>query len=263
MRLLYELSTMDSPIHRLNARSKAAVSLLFILLTFAFIDPIKLGILLLAAVLYGLIAHISPREYIGFLLALVPFGIFLTMIQIMAHWGSDPTVEIVGVAVPVEGLSIGSGIALRTLILALASALFIMTTHPSEISSALVEAGLSFRYAYMVGVALRFLPLFFDEFNRIFEAQQSRAADINRWGMISKLINMPAVMLPLTIGAVRRSGDIAIAMEMRGLSTAANYGRTPLDHQKVRTLDRIIIAAAAGIFILVIFMEHIKPRIWG
>ena len=251
MKLLYELSVADTPIHRLSAWTKGCITLCLILLAF-FSEPLGLLALLVAILAYALLGRITPREFAGIFLLIVPFGIALTVIQVLSHLGDQPTVVVAGVELPREGLELGLTVALRTRVLALAVALFIMTTHPSEISTALTAAGVPFRYSYMTGIALRFLPLFFEEFNRVIDAQESRGADINRWKIISRILVLPALILPLTVGAVRRSGDIAIAMEMRGLSTASANGRTSMQFRVTRPADYVLIAAVVLVTLLAV-----------
>lgn len=71
---------------------------------------------------------------------------------------------------------------------------------------------------------------------------------MNRFGFFSKVASLPALMLPLTIGAFRRSGDIAVALEMRGLSTASLHGRTTLTERTGGRKDQV----AGAICILVV-----------
>jgi energy-coupling factor transport system permease protein len=249
--LPYELSVSDTPIHRLSAWTKGCITLCLILLAFVS-DPVGLLVLVGLVLTYALIGRITPKEFASIFLLIIPFGLVLTVVQVLTHLGEGPTVTLAGITLPMEGLELGLTVALRTLVLALAASLFVMTTHPSELSATLSAAGMPFRYSYLTGIALRFLPLFFEEFNRVIDAQESRGADINRWGIVSRMLVLPALILPLTVGAVRRSGDIAIAMEMRGLSTASTHGRTSMQFRVTRPIDFVLMATVVILTVLAI-----------
>ncbi|WP_258358573.1 energy-coupling factor transporter transmembrane component T family protein [Moorella sulfitireducens] len=252
MKMLYEYSLMKSPIHRLDPRNKIIVTLCAVILSLVLTDVWALGALFLVLVLYGMVGKITPLDYYGLISLLVPFFIFITVIQIISFPGGSLLFNIGPLAVTSQGFFKGLQISLRALTLAVSFALLMMTTHPTDITAAVVKWGMPFRYAYMLGFALRFLPLFFEEFAKINEAQASRGLDINKYGIVSKVIALPSLLLPLTMSAFRKSGDIAIALEMRGLSTASKYGRTFLRKVEFRPADYIVCFFSVGLTIVMI-----------
>lgn len=255
MNLLYQFSTFDSPVHRLNARSKFVIAVSCIVLTFFLGTTVEWALFFAFLLGYGLVARITPWDYRVVFAVLIPFGIAITLIQVLTHPGGPVMFYIGGWAISQTGLYLGLTVFLRTLGLAVASVLFAMTTHPSEMTAELTTAGLPFRYAYMTSVALHFLPLLADELKRIMDAQQSRAADISRYGSLSRAAALPKLILPLAVGTVRRSEDIAVAMEMRGLSTASRYGRTQLDFRPARSVDRVVVALVPTLLAIMILVR--------
>ena len=113
--------------------------------------------------------------------------------------------------------------------------------------------GIPFRYAYMVGFSFRFLPLFTDDLRKVREAQASRGLDENRLGPLTKYVTLPILLFPLIMSSMRHAQSIAIALEMRGLSTASTFGRTFLKEMNMNRRDWgfLIIFSAAGILLII------------
>lgn len=256
MRMLHELSGRDTPLHRLDPRTKLTLTVVVVVLSLILPGYRTLLILAALVVLYGLAATITPLDYRNVITLLIPFSIAVTLVQVMVAAANPADMEVVarigGVPIKSVGIERGLAISLRALILGISFALFMAMTHPMDLTQAATRAGLPFRYAYMIGFSLRFLPLFADEFVKIRQAQASRGLDEERYGPLTKIIALPALLFPLIMDALRRADDIALALEMRGLSTASLYGRTFLNELRLRTADYLIIAAALGALVLVV-----------
>lgn len=69
--------------------------------------------------------------------------------------------------------------------------------------------------AMMMSIALRFIPTFTEETDRIMKAQASRGAAFNTGKFIEKIKSFIPVIIPLIISAFRRAEDLAVAMESR------------------------------------------------
>lgn len=247
MQMLYEYSQRDTFLHRLDPRAKLLLTVSVVLISL--ILPSFQYLLPLAAVvvLYGLAAGLSPWTYRNVIVLLIPFSIVVIAVQILvqAGLGGILLLEVAGFPVYAEGVARGLAISLRALVLGVSFAIFMMLTHPSDLTQAAVRTGLPFRYAYMIGFSLRFLPLFVDEFVKIRQAQASRGLDENRYGPLTRIVSLPALLFPLAMDAMRRSNDIAVALEMRGLSTASVYGRTYLKDLQMGPADYAVAVVAA------------------
>jgi len=90
-----------------------------------------------------------------------------------------------------------------------------MTVSPVKLTRAVYEAGVPFKYAYLLTLALRFLPLILDELATINNAQKSRGYDIDRSNFIVRGFKMFPLMAPLIVLSLRRATTIALAMDLR------------------------------------------------
>ncbi|SHG75266.1 energy-coupling factor transport system permease protein [Thermosyntropha lipolytica DSM 11003] len=94
-------------------------------------------------------------------------------------------------------------------------------------------------------IALRFIPLYMEEWERIKRAQMSRGIDFYHSSLIKRLKNLMAILVPLFRISFQRADDLALAMEARcyrGLE-----GRTCLYDLKITGKDLFWIAVAGGI----------------
>ncbi len=67
----------------------------------------------------------------------------------------------------------------------------------------------------MISISLRFIPTLFDEANKIKMAQMARGADFESGNIFDRAMSMIPLLVPLFINALKRSGDLATAMEAR------------------------------------------------
>lgn len=131
---------------------------------------------------------------------------------------------------------------LRTVAVSVA-AIQMMTWTPSEDATLmLVHWHIPYRYAMLVTMTERFLPLLKEEYASIVESQAVRGVPAN--GVINRLKMLPATLMPFLYRAIRHTSEIALSMELRG------FGKS-----KTRTFTKDLQPALAEYFlgILLIF----------
>ena len=241
---------VDSPIHRLDPRSKLLITLIHIIALFAARDflafAVSMGFLILciglSKVPFGYMARgLKP---ILFLLGIsVFFNIFWTKGEVLWQIGS--------VAITKEGLIQAAWMAARLILLIFGTSLLTYTTSPTELTAGL-EQGLHFlnrikvpvhEIAMMMTIALRFLPILTQETNKIVMAQKARGADFESGGVIRRAKAMVPILVPLFVSAFRRANDLAMAMEARCYHGGS--GRTRMKPLKYGRADLIALMLAA------------------
>jgi energy-coupling factor transport system permease protein len=125
-----------------------------------------------------------------------------------------------------------------------------LTTSPMELTDSIERFLRPFRkigvpaheIALMVSIAIRFIPIFIEETDRIQKAQASRGCrtDGPIWVRIRGVF---PVLVPLFLSSFRKAGDLAFAMDARCYT--GGEGRTSLHELRFRGPDGIAIAAAA------------------
>jgi energy-coupling factor transport system permease protein len=271
MKFLYQYSASDSFLHRLDPRTKMVFILCYLIV--ALIWPgyqLMIFTTLFAIFLLWFAAGISPKEYWQFLAYLTPIMIALILVQSLA--GGPPYIEIplgpFAILISEPGFFLGLGIGLRLATMGIAFMIFAMTTDPFDISLALHKTGVTFKISFLVGFMLRFLPLIQEELFTIADASKARAYKaMDSKNPASILRAIVAAMPPLAAGSLRRSQNIALAMELRGFSFPTEFGikRTFLKDIQMRRADYLTIAASLcyAIFGLTLFFTTQQFDVMG
>ena len=227
MRPLYTFAGQESPLHRLDPRSKLVFVACYLLATFLLPQPwILLVVVILTIWIFG---RISPAEYYPFLLLMLPLVIGITFVHV-AFVGGPPFFLTIPIGAfewtfSEPGLRSGTTLAFRLATMGVTFTLFAMTTEPFLLGMALYRSGLPYKIAFMFGFALRLYPLIQEEFLVIKNALRARGS--NALSSANPVRFFPAVAIsavPLGLGAIRRSQEIALAMELRGLSIPESTG---------------------------------------
>jgi energy-coupling factor transport system permease protein len=121
-----------------------------------------------------------------------------------------------------EGVVKGGFYTIRIGILIVLANLLTLTTSPMSLTDALTCFLKPFRklgvpaheIGMMISIALRFIPIFIEESDRIKNAQISRGAQFEG-NMMNKIKNISSLIIPLFVSTFRRANDLAYAMESR------------------------------------------------
>ena len=230
----------ESPIHRLDPRVKIAS---VIGLSIVVLRGDILTQLVVTAFLIGLIpvSRFSPGQLLKSLRPMMFFlGILFLLHLFFTNGKALPPFPLWHVTITYEGAYLGVLISWRFGLLLTAASFLTLTTSPSELVSG-IERMLrplnvfrlpSHDIAIMISIALRFLPTFLKEIERIREAQMARGANFKTGSLHRRIRAVRALVMPLIFNMIHRADDLAVAMEARG------YRRGPRTTMKELTLSR-------------------------
>lgn len=119
------------------------------------------------------------------------------------------------------------------------SAAIITTSTSREIIQGLVQWHCPYEIAFMVSIAIRFLPVFKEEMVDMVIAIQLRGIDFNKVKLNQKLKIYKYILVPIVINSVLKAKELSVAMEMRGFR--AYPSRTSYRMLKMQVIDYIII----------------------
>ncbi|MHB9094664.1 MAG: energy-coupling factor transporter transmembrane component T family protein [Eubacteriales bacterium] len=232
-------------LHRLDPRTKLIISAALLWLIFLLESPVEyVGFGLLVIFLYilsgvtgRLLRVLRPAMY------LLLFTLGLNMIFTPGH-----VLLNLGLVVATrEGLIQGLTVGFRLVYLISLSSLVTLTTSPVRMTDGLEtlmgplkKARLPVsELAMMMNVALRFIPAFWEEMDKIRKAQVSRGADFDSWHPSRRIKYMTALLVPLLISAFRKAEELSVAMEARGY--AVGMKRTSLHRLQLNLRDYMAI----------------------
>lgn len=244
-------------LHRIDARIK--ITLVFALIVFTFFLKSYFSYIVLLVIIFSLmlIAKAKPRSIFVALRPIIFLIVFSTIFQVFFTPGR--VIFSFGyLRITEEGLILALYITLRLVILSLLTFLLTSTTSTVELADALrrLIAPLkrvrfpSEELALMISIALQFIPILFNEADRIMKAQASRGVDFNEGDVIKRGKSFFPIILPLLVNAFERADQLAMAMESRGFVVGAK--RTSYYERKLSRVDAasVIIVFAFCLFIL-------------
>lgn len=114
------------------------------------------------------------------------------------------------------GIQMGLATALRFLNIIVASFLFVATTDGGRLAAALMQIGVPYRLAFLLTLAMRFIPVFGSELAIVRNAQSARGLDLES-GSVRKIFALAKyTFVPLIVNALSRADGLAMSMEGRG-----------------------------------------------
>lgn len=254
---------VDSPLHKLDPRVKILGTFLFMISLFI-VDSFLPYILVL--LFLGTVIKISKVPVQFILKGLKPIFMILGL-TFMINALLTPGEEIFAIwklTVTREGLTQGTFMAIRLVLLIMGTSLLTLATSPIQLTDGIESLLKPYKkigvpaheLAMMMTIALRFIPTLLDETDKIMKAQMARGADFESANMVERAKSLVPLLVPLFISAFRRADDLAMAMEARCYRGGDN--RTRMNEMKSTGKDKaafcIVLAYLAVIIGLRILM---------
>ena len=191
------------------------------------------------------------------ILIVLPFAVILTLMHgFFNSFGVTPIIgpppeswPIIGgkLALRLEGVIFGLGMAGRMYALLLTIPLVISTTDMNKLTLGLIKLNVPYKITFVISTALRFAPLLMEEVRSIIDAQKLRGLDIDKMNLIKRASVYSKVAVPLIIGALNKSMQLEIALQAKAFSGSSD--RTYLHSIDMKTFDWIVTVMAITISI--------------
>ncbi len=200
----------------LDPRTKMVMVICLTSVALVYNRPGPLLLLFAVTVVLLVLFHFRISAIGGYLKPFFSLMLFLFVIQSIFSPGSEVLLAIGSVSlITTEGLIMGASVVLRITVV-IAAAMLLTTFSSRDFVLGLVQWRVPYELAFMVSIALRFLPIFRDEFINVVTAVQLRGVELKKipWGQ--KLAMYRRLALPIVYGAMLKAQQLAIAMETRG-----------------------------------------------
>lgn len=218
----FQYMNEQSLMHRLDARTKILLFIIWAICTFMFIDIRVLGALVILGFSLFPLSNIPFRKIRRMVLVMV---LFLSLTAITTN---ILTPSYAGMYVKHQTIlfSIGSiDITQETLFYCLTlmvkylslfpfAILFVLTTNPSVFASSLHKLGIPYKIAYSLNIAFRYIPNIQGDYNQISSAQQARG--LGKGAKNSRIKRAFTILFPLIWSSLDRVETISNAMDLRG-----------------------------------------------
>ncbi len=227
-----------SPVHRMDPRLKLAAA--FVLIVASFLIDTFAGYALVLPLL--VLIHVLSRVPFGYLLRgsrfFLGFLVFILVFQVLFYPGEVQPSNVLwswGVlSVSTTGIRFAAIVGLRVLLLYYVTTMLMLTTSLVDLTNALE---LVFRplqrlrvpvneMVLVFVIAIKFVPIFIEEIERLAKAQTARGVPFDEGGAIKRARRIGRLLVPIFISGFNRADVLTTAMNVR--SYRGGRGRTKL-----------------------------------
>ncbi len=247
----------DTPVHRLDPRTKILLLIVYIVALFLAKGWVGYGVMVLVTVLCMAVSHISPRNLFKGLKPMIFIIVFTAALNLFYTEG---TPVLPGWPITWEGVARSIQMILRIILLIAGTFLLTYTTSPMALTDGmerllgpLKKIGLPIHeITMMMSMALRFIPTLIEETDKIMSAQKARGADFENGSLLQRAKALLPILVPLFVSSFRRADELAVAMESRCYHGGSGRTRMKQLHFAPRDLWALLLGAVlvAGMFVL-------------
>jgi len=242
---------VSSPIHRRDPRVKFLYVLAMFIAAVMFNELPPLLVLFFLQIPFVLVAGVQ-RQWLRSLRGAMFLTTFLFVFNLFFGYISPGTIP--GGMSPPE---YASAMSLRFLVLVESFSVFFLTTSPDHLSLALEQSRVPYEFTFAFTTAVRFVPVLAEEAQTIMDAQKARGLELERGNFLKRVRNYIPILIPLIVSAIRRSLELAEAMESRGWG--ASKKRTNLYILKMREGDLMLIIISIILLVTAIYVRYFIP----
>ena len=249
----------NSPIHRMDARVKLILTIMFIVGIFfikSYFGFMLTAVLLLAVILTARLPMMSVLKSVKGVLLIV----LLTAV-INLFLGGENGTEILWqwkfLTITEQSVDTTIKLVLRLILLISGATLLSLTTTPVELADGVESLLTPLKLirvpvrdiAMIMSIARRFIPTLFEETNKIISAQKSRGASFDTGGPFARIKALLPVLIPLFVNSFRRADELAFAMDSRCYN--ASDKRVKMRKHKLGIGDAISSLVMSGYFVVI------------
>jgi len=239
-----------SPIHNLDPRMKFIYVCAVFVAAILFGEIIPLIALFLLPIPFVLLAGVQ-KEWLRSLRGAAFLAGFIFGINILTNFFTS------GYVLTAETLETSGAMTLRFVVLVESFSVFFLTTSPDHLGLALEQTRVPYEFAFAFTTAVRFVPVLAEEAQTIMDAQKARGLELEKGGFLKRIRNYVPVLIPLIVSAIRRSLELAEAMESR--AWGATKKRTNLYALRLHRGDFALLAITIGVLVVAIYVWLYVP----
>ena len=235
-----------SPIHNLDPRIKFIYVIAIFVAAIIFGEILPLIALFLLQIPFVLLAGVQ-REWLRSLRGALFLAIFILLTNVLFRWISA------GYVFLITDLEFSAAMTLRFVVLVESFSVFFLTTSPDMLGLALEQSRVPYEFSFAFTTAVRFVPVLAEEAQTIMDAQKARGLELEKGGFLKRIRNYVPVLIPLIVSAIRRSLELAEAMESRAWGAVKK--RTNLYGLTLHRGDFVLLTITIGILMVAIYVR--------
>jgi len=243
---------VSSVIHRLDPRVKFFYVCVLFVMAVMFSELLPLILLFFVPLPFVLVAGVQ-REWLrsmrgALFLAVIIFLFNFVFTYFFTQYPRAPSASL---------LEYSFAMTLRFIVLVESFSIFFLTTSPDHLGLALEQSHVPYEFCFAFTTAVRFVPVLADEAQTIMDAQKARGLELERGNFIKRVRKYIPILIPLIVSAIRRSLELAEAMESR--AWGASEKRTNLYVLKIKRADYSLALGSVLMLIFAIYVRLLLP----
>lgn len=250
----FKFTKLPTPLHRLDPRPKFLLTIGLFTVALLFTNLYALLTVLLVQIPLVVVAK-STRRW----LRSMKGGAVLAILILVMNFITGAT------------FTFSLSMTIRFLALMSSFSIFFMTTSPDDLGLALENMKVPYTLCFTFTTAVRLVPTMAVDAQTVIDAQRSRGLELERGNLLRRVRNYVPILIPLIVDAIRRSVELAEALESRAFGTSER--REPLITLKMKSLDYLTILVTVAFVAVAIYINLYvslptldipirMPRIW-
>lgn len=235
---------VHSPIHNLDPRMKFVYVIAIFVAAIFFGSIFPLLTLFLMQIPFVLLARVQ-RQWIRSLRGALFLAVFIFVLNVAGSFFAQ------GYTLTAANWENAASMTLRFVVLVESFSVFFLTTSPDHLGLALEQSHVPYEFSFAFTTAVRFVPVLAEEAQTIMDAQKARGLELEKGNFMKRIRNYIPILIPLIVSAIRRSLELAEAMESR--AWGATKKRTNLYALKLHKGDYALLAIIVVMLIATVY----------
>jgi energy-coupling factor transport system permease protein len=197
-----------SPIHDLDPRMKFIYVIAVFIAAILFSAIFPLLVLFVMQIPFVLLARVQ-RQWLRSLRGALFLALFIFVLNVAGSFFTQ------GYTLTAANWENAASMTLRFVVLVESFSVFFLTTSPDHLGLALEQSHVPYEFSFAFTTAIRFVPVLAEEAQTIMDAQKARGLELEKGNFMKRIRNYIPILVPLIVSAIRRSLELAEAMESR------------------------------------------------
>jgi len=240
----------SSPIHELDPRVKFLYVCIVFVIAVLFNQLLPLLVLFIVQVPFVVVARVQ-KEWIRSMRGSALFAIFIFATNWLSFYFYGGYESLAWL------FERSLAMTFRFIVLVESFSIFFLTTSPDHLGLALEQSRIPYEFCFAFTTAIRFVPVLAEEAQTIMDAQKARGLELEKGSFVNRIRNYIPILIPLIVSAIRRSLELAEAMESRAWGAITK--RTNLYTLEMKKGDYLLIAISTIMLVLAVYVWLYVP----
>lgn len=241
---------IDTPVHRLDGRTKILLFLFSFLALVLFEDPLYILPIAMLILLQNFLARAWVNIWrIRFLLTILTISSVI-MWNVFASGETD-----LFWFVDLESLLYSLARTMLILFMIISGMNLLSTTRNEELVLGMIKLGLPYRVGFAISTSLRMVPTIAQSIYTISQAQRSRGLDLESGSILERIRKYIPLLIPVFISTIRGTNVFGMALESKGFG--ARDDRSFFLEMTMARRDHIMLAFSIIVVIICLYINFL------